>query len=192
MKHVFWGFLIAAVLAFLNDRFVFESVGIPSSSMRPNLLPGERAFLQRLGYGDIRRWDMVVTRDPRTGIRIVKRVVGLPGDCLRLEDSWRVVVENAFIEYRKDPSDYGAYNEAEHHVILTRADPKWSFPTVFGKERLCLQSDEFYILGDNRLASEDGRVFGPVKRATIDGVMRRIWFSFDRTTGQMRWSRIAK
>jgi len=183
-------FLVAGTVLWLNDRFFFESVCVVSSSMCPTLLKNERLYLQKAGIGAIRRFDAVVIDSRALHHRIIKRVIGLPGDLVRLEDSYRVFINGQSLDYAPQPGHPDCQTEASVHAIQLRRNPKFFYETIFGKNEIRLGPDEFYVLGDNRLASGDSRAFGPVKRAEIQGRVTRIWYSFDLDTGRFRWERV--
>lgn len=141
------GYAEALVIAFLVVTFVFNTVGVVGSSMRPNLdggvgssnvirslLTGDRVFipkyetwLRRAGIlGPYRRGDIVVVRDPsnsptalETGTRpfFIKRVIAIPGDHLRIE-AGRVVVNG-------QPIDQG-FIEGTGEITTDRQD----FPVI--------------------------------------------------------------
>lgn len=183
-------FLVAGTLLLLNDRFLFESVQVTSSSMRPTLLPNERAWLQRRFTGNLQRFDVVVIQSRALGHRIVKRIIALPGERVQLEDSWRVWVNGQPLDYAAITGTTNRFREAGAHEIQLQRNPKFFYETKFGREELSLDPDEFYVLGDNRLASGDSRDFGVVRREEIQGRLTRIWYSRDLKTGRMRWERL--
>lgn len=187
--------LTAALVLFVNDQWVFESVKVPSSSMRPTLLPDEWGWLQKIGVGNWRRGEVVVAWNEGLNERIVKRIVALPGERVRLEDSFRVVINGQPLAYEAVAGQTNLMWEhcgTHHHQIQLQRNPKFFYETKFGREDLLLGPDEFFLLGDNRLASGDSRDFGPVKRADLQGRMTRLWYSFDPDTGHIRWNRIGK
>ena len=59
-----------------------------------------------------------------------------------------------------------------------------------GAREIQLGPDEYFVLGDNRLASRDSRVIGPITRAEIEGKLEMVWYSFDLEHGRLRWDRI--
>ena len=184
------GFAAAALLLWLNDRFLFESIQVISSSMRPTLLRNERAYLQRAGLGEYRRFDVVVINSEVLGHRIVKRIIGVPGDRVKLEDSWRVVINGQPLDYQPAPGATNRLIEAGTHEIQLQRNPKFSYETKFGLDELLLGPDEYYVLGDNRLASGDSRFYGVVKRNEIQGKLRLVWYSYDLIERRFRWERI--
>lgn len=116
--------------------------------MAPTLLPGQ--FLIATRSRHIRRGDVVVVRLPRRGLEAVKRVVGLPGERVR------ILAGQTEVDGRR-------LNEP--HAQGTGVSGEWS-----------LQEGEFLVLGDARGESTDGRTFGPVPREAIVGVVRfRYW-----------------
>ena len=75
---------------------------------------------------------------------------------------------------------------------MLERNPKFFYETEYGKADLLLGPGEYYILGDNRLASGDSRAIGPVKHAEIQGRLTFIWYSLDLKTGHFRWNRVAQ
>jgi signal peptidase I len=188
VKQAALAFGIALALLLVNDTFVFESVVVPTSSMAPTILPNERIVLAHFPLGRVRRFDVVVINERAARKRIVKRVVGLPGDRVRLEEGWKVFINGKALAYRSQGLT-GQWTEEGDHAIelaLNVRPPE----TLFGKSDLQLGSDEYFVLGDNRLASSDGRVFGPVKRKDIQGVVSLIWYSFDLKNHRLRTGRV--
>ena len=121
----------------------------PSLQMSDKLLAGRRPFAT---YHP-RRGDLVVVRDPRTDARrYVKRVVGLPGEQVRLSQGLLLVDD-----------------EPLHEPYLG------GLPASLGLDELVwgLQHAQYFVMGDNRAHSTDSREFGPVGR---DHIESRVWF----------------
>lgn len=145
-----------SVLA-LALRRVLMRVEVAGESMTPALLPGDYLILRRgsppagMEYGQI-----VALHDPRPegdGRLLLKRVVGLPGEALRvggaLQVNGRVLIE---------PYAHGD-TPAEQHRGINRLAP-----------------DAYFVLGDHRGASTDSRDFGPVPREAVVGyAILRYW-----------------
>ena len=145
-----------SVLALVLRRLLMR-VEVAGESMTPALLHGDYLVLRRgapahgMEYGQI-----VALRDPRPdgdGRLLLKRVVGLPGEALRvggtLQVNGRVLIE---------PYAHGE-SAAEQHRGINRLDP-----------------DTYFVLGDHRGASTDSRDFGPIPRAAIAGhAVLRYW-----------------
>jgi signal peptidase I len=126
-----------------------EPVLVEGDSMRPTLRPG-----QRLAVGPLdrqpRRGDLVVVRRDSTlsGLEVVKRVVGLPGERVRLV-AGRLQVDGVAVA---EPYLAGTGGAADLDVRLGE--------------------DQYLVLGDHRAASTDGRDFGPVPAAALTGRVR--------------------
>ena len=144
------------VLALGVRAFVAEPVGVPSGSMAPTLRPGDSVLVNKLAYhfGDPRRRDLVVLRPPGSGQLMLKRIVGVGGDRVGVEDgvlhvNGRAVAE-PFVNRRLVDSVY------------------------FGPVRV--PSGAVFVMGDQRSNSLDSRSFGAVPRSRLVGrVDLRIW-----------------
>lgn len=180
--------LVLGLLVFC-ELFVCESVLIPSSSMEPVILPNERVLMTKLPFRSVRRFDVVVIDSRRLKERIAKRVIGLPGERVRLDQDWKVVIDGRELYYQPGP-DAGEMFEAGVHPIRVNArSQKPAEPGSIARE-VQLGRDEYFVLGDNRLASRDSRVIGPIRRREIEGKLGIVWSSFDLRSRHRRWDRI--
>jgi signal peptidase I len=142
--------LAAGALAVLGRRLArLEPVLVAGDSMRPTLPPGQRVAVGPLDRPP-RRGDLVVVRPGPgpTKLELVKRVVGLPGERVRLV-AGRLEVDGREV--------------AEPYLEATPAG---------GDLDLRLGEDQYLVLGDHRAASTDGRDFGPVPAAALAGRVR--------------------
>lgn len=143
---------VSGARASLADHYV-----VPSGSMRPTLVEGDRIVVDKMAFG-IRvpltdvwlisaegpvRGDVVVLRSPEHGETLVKRVMGLPGETIAVR-AGAVFVDGVAVE-----------------------PPGLAADATFGP--ITLGRSEYLVLGDNRGNSHDGRHFGPVSRASIHG-----------------------
>jgi signal peptidase I len=136
----------------LLDILSTQLVRINGASMEPAIAPGSWVRVSRRAYRKRQpeRFDIVRLEEPgRAGHMVVKRIVGLPGEEVRLEDGALYV--------------NGALALEPH----TRSD------AVIGKSEWWPRDDEFVVLGDNRGASADSRKFGVVMRGAIRGKVMR-------------------
>jgi signal peptidase I len=130
--------------------FLYQPVKVEGTSMMPSLDDQERIFVNKFVYRlePIQRGDIVVFRYPRdTSKSYIKRVVGVAGDHIRIDDGL-VYVNNR-------PLD-------EDYVPSAFADDR-SYPETV------VPPDSFFVLGDHRSMSNDSRDFGPVKESFIYG-----------------------
>lgn len=144
----------AALLVILH-LFVVQISIVRGQSMEPSLAEGDRLVVDRLSYQltEVSRFDVVVLRYPNDpSVDFVKRIVGLPGDRVRLANG-RVVVNGQIVE------------EEFAHVADHDDTPETLVPI-----------DHYFVLGDNRPISCDSREFGLVPFAYLKGKVRvRFW-----------------
>jgi len=150
-------FVLLALLSccsyFFFSRLVVMAVEVRGSSMSPTLVSGDMVILNRFASSRHvpQRGELVVLREPDNGELVVKRIVGLP------EETIQVSLDSAFINGKKLSEPYIVH--AAKELV-----GKPGAPTVVPK-------GNFYVLGDNRHNSIDSRVFGPVPRDNIIGII---------------------
>jgi signal peptidase I len=152
------GALVAAGLAVRRARL--EPMLVAGGSMRPTLEPGQRIAVAPL-VRPPRRGDLVVV-SRRDSLEVVKRVVGLPGERVRLVAGELEVdgsaVPEPYLAGRRGPGNPGGV-------------PRW-IGTTAGELDLQLGPAEYLVLGDHRAASTDGRDYDPVGADTLLGRVR--------------------
>ncbi len=144
-------------LAFFLRANVMEAFVIPSSSMAPTLIPGDRILTNKLGISTrtFARGDLVVFRNPENRRQMfVKRIVGLPGDSVEIKE--RELLINGETQHRV--SDDAALN----------SPPKVSIQTI--------PAGSYFVLGDNRGLSHDSRNFGFLSHGEITGVVTYLYW----------------
>lgn len=172
------GYIIPASLLVRNH--LLEAFVIAGDSMSPALRRRDRVLVDKrhAGATEPQRGDVVVFRAPGSRERIyVKRVVGLPGETVKMDEQGRVVIEGAPVEYRKlDQKPAGwtgdevveeAFGDVRYRVQLA-AD---------GAEAMELQvpPEHVFLLGDNRGKSRDSRHFGVVPVGDVKGPVTFIY-----------------
>jgi signal peptidase I len=143
-----------AVLAAVGLRtFVVQPFYIPSGSMEPTLIVGDKVLVNKLSYDfhSVHRGDVIVFKKPPNdfspGIKdLIKRVIGLPGETISARDG------SVYINGQK-------LKESWLPKGVTTAD--------FGPVRI--PSGQYFVMGDNRGDSADSRVFGPITKNLIIG-----------------------
>lgn len=153
---------IISLLIILPVRyFLIQPFYVKGASMEPNFYDHEYLIIDEISYrlGDPKRGDIVVFKypnDPRQ--YFIKRVVGLPGE--------KIKIENGLVYVSRDGQNYQALDENYLAEGQTTVLP------LRGYNEVELAGDEYFLLGDNRDQSMDSRVFGPVKR---DFIIGRTW-----------------
>ena len=174
---------------------------VPTGSMKPTIQEGDRVVVNKLAYdlkvpftmielakwGDPKRGDIVVLFSPEDGVRLVKRVVAVPGDRIAMRD------EQLFVN-----------GQAAHWTALGTADDPNQGPVAIFEESLIGRTHKvmvtpnnhserstfeprivpqgyYFVMGDNRDNSKDSRYIGPIERRRIVGKALAVAFSLDRT-----------
>lgn len=207
-------FLLAILIVTPFRSSLADYYEVPTGSMKPSILEGDRIFVDKRAY-DLRipftgiqvshhadpvRGDIVVCLSPRDGVRLVKRVVGVPGDTIELVDN-RLIINGERVAYRPlgtskhtglpDPSGLPQTEVVEqlpgrtHRLLWT---PSRFSSSSFGPVEV--PRGAYLMLGDNRDNSGDSRAFGFVRRDQILGRATGIIYSLDpRETLAPRWKR---
>jgi signal peptidase I len=173
--------IIALLITNFLNVFVFSLSEVRQSSMEKTLMENDQLIVERLSYtfGQPQRGDIIVfidelevnntiparikrlyedmlskIRQKDGHLRLVKRVIGLPGDEINIEDGY------VFVN--------GERLEEEYLSVPTNAK-NLDYPLI-------VQEDSYFVLGDNRTVSLDSRDFGSVPIEKIEGrVMFRFW-----------------
>jgi len=190
--------LRTVVVALFLLTFVLQPILIPSESMEHTLLVGDFLLFNKQVYapsGNLARWllpyrpvqrgDIVVFHHPQPPL-LVKRVVGIPGDRLRIEDG-RVIVNGVALDepYATfEPAPPNPFRDNFPARIYTdpQVDPDW-WMQMQGLTRggeLVVPPNQYFVLGDNRNHSKDSRYWGFVERQAIVARPLVIYFSLQR------------
>lgn len=130
--------------------FLYQPVKVEGTSMMPSLDDQERIFVNKFVYRwePIERGDIVVFRYPRDPSKsYIKRVIGVPGDRIRI-DAGQLFVNNEAVEEDYVPAAYADERSYSEIVVPPRS---------------------YFVLGDHRSMSNDSRDFGPVREGYIFG-----------------------
>jgi signal peptidase I len=178
---------------------------VPSGSMNPTILEGDLVYVNKLAY-DLRfpltfyrlakwskpeRGDIVICFSPEDKTRLVKRVIGLPGDTIEMRSNV-LFINGEALKYSKTDIDYADRLQAalRKSSIFATEDLEgykhtvMSVPAVKAKRSfgpVTVPQNSFFVMGDNRDMSRDSRFFGFVKSNAIIGRATRIIVSFDKT-----------
>jgi len=187
--------LAIIVIAIFIITFCVQPVRIPSASMEPSLLVGDFLFVNKQGstpgpsswllpQSHIQRGQIIVFHYPiDPSINLIKRVIGVPGDHIKLR-SGRVYVNDHILTEPYAmylPSMPNGYRD--NFPRLQSADPavdsRWwiKMHSLIENGELVVPPGDYFVLGDNRNDSEDSRYWGFVPRSAIMGQPFLIYFS---------------
>ncbi len=224
--------ILAVVIAVLIRSFLFEPFKIPSGSMYPNLYVGDFLFVSKYTYGysrhsfpfslpafDGRIWsdepkqgDVVVFKFPKDNrTDFIKRIIGMPGDKIKLENG-RLFINGKMLP-RTEKDDFvlrNAFGHAERYHRYEETLPNGVKHTILeisdeeredNFEEVTVPEGHYFMMGDNRDRSDDSRVsVGFVPFENLVGKARFLFFSYDPNEGawykpwtwakKIRWSRL--
>tara|TARA_Y100001934_G_scaffold276662_2_gene373700 strand:- start:3045 stop:3773 length:729 start_codon:yes stop_codon:yes gene_type:complete len=209
-KPLLWFFAIMCVVR----SAVADWNDVPTGSMNPAIFEGDRVWVNKLAYDlkvpftkvqiatwdSPRRGDVVVFFSPEDGTRMIKRVIGLPGDEIALFHNTLVINGERATYKRVPPNESPLPPNKQNHWR------EFAVETIFNNERVVMATPRtkahhtfqpvkvpdghYLMLGDNRDLSADSRYFGFVPEDHIVGRATTIVLSFDRENSwSPRWDR---
>ena len=178
---------------------------VPTGSMNPTILEGDLIYVDKIAYdlrvpltmhrlakwSDPKRGDIVICFSPEDGVRLVKRVIGLPGDTIEMK--------NNTLFLHGEPVGYTKIGRGDTELLSGKRRVKcvlaiedldgvahtvMSTPSIqamrsFGP--VTVPQGSYFVMGDNRDSSRDSRYFGFVDRESIVGKAKGVIGSFDIT-----------
>jgi signal peptidase I len=205
--------LVVGIVLFSFRSAVADWNDVPSGSMEPTILPGDRVFVNKLAYdlkvpfttwqiarwADPRRGDVVVLWSPYDGIRLVKRVVGIPGDVIEVRGQ-RLTVNGQPATYAPlsagvaQALDLGGLPienlaienvEGRTHGVLSASSGNGA-----DAGPLVVPPASYFLMGDHRDNSFDSRFWGVASRRVIVGRASAVVLSLDlEARYRPRWRR---
>jgi signal peptidase I len=155
--------MLSVLIAVLVILFLYRPVKVEGTSMMPSLYDQERLFINQFSYkfglGNIQRGDTVVfwyPEEPTTSY--IKRVIGLPGDTVSVDDGYVIVNGKKLVE---------------NYIPPEYRDDR-SYPPIL------IPPGQYFVLGDHRISSNDSRAWGLVPRNYIYGKAVFVFWPPDR------------
>jgi signal peptidase I len=200
-----WGYsiLVALIISTSFKSAVADWNVVPTGSMKPTILEGDRIFVNKMAYdfkipyttrhiakwGDPKRGDIVVFYSPSDGMRLVKRVVGIPGDTIAMQND-QLIINGEKIKYEPimhsttndvsecmQPDQYGFIEDLSDSGHFVMISPQRPAMRSFGP--VTVPEGHYFMMGDNRDNSADSRYIGFVERRLIVGRATAIVISLD-------------
>lgn len=212
---------VALVVWFFLRTFLVEAFRIPSGSMENTLLVGDFLFVNKLLYGaevpllgrrlpairEPRRGDILVFDSvEEEGLKVVKRLIGVPGDTLAMRsgtlyrdgkpvpEPWAIRTDPGA---NADPLQREQMRRWQSGHLVSGVDRAGYHPDLNNWGPIVVPPDSFFMMGDNRDGSYDGRYWGFLPRLNVRGRPLLVYYSFDGNTYKplpfftnIRWARI--
>ena len=181
LREYFESICVAVILALFIRTFVFHAFKIPTGSMEENLLIGDHLIVNKMLYTDapsafeeeiapvrnVRRHDIVVFKFPGEPERdFIKRVIGLPGERLHLQN------KTVYINGKPLDEPYVHFNEPSTASLGILSDARDNMPEIVVPE------GHYFVMGDNRDNSHDSRYWGTLDGDLLKGRALVIYWSY--------------
>ncbi|MCF2948324.1 signal peptidase I [Paraglaciecola aquimarina] len=185
-----WGFLLFVVILFASRSSFADWYIVPTGSMQPTIVEGDRIFVDKMAYrlevpftdieimqtGQPARGDIVVFNSKQADTRLVKRLIGVPGDRVEMRNN-RLVINGEASQYQLEVNSHKGIetlNGVEHLVqFVPVAEAFDNFDEV------TVPDGHYLVLGDNRNNSSDSRYIGFVPAIEIQGKATKVLVSLD-------------
>ena len=201
LKALFWALLIAGIIR----TFAIEPFKIPSGSMKPNLLVGDFLFVSKWNYGyskysfpfglapfsgkifekNPERGDIIVFKLPgQENINYVKRLLGLPGETIKVIDGEVFIKKNNSLNFEKlnQISDDLFFDDQYQEEINQLIEDNYRILNITDNGPLdytpeyIIPQNKYFFMGDNRDNSSDSRVMSGVGFVPKENMIGKVWF----------------
>ena len=197
----------ALVIALIIRTFLIQPFFIPSSSMEPNLLVGDRLFASKFDYGYSKhsfpfslgpisnrifsnvpdRGDVIIFKPPHTNLDYIKRLIGLPGDRIEVQNG-SLIINSKSLEYENIREDSKVLKNGRVIKInvLKETLPNGISYEIYNyldgspgdnTKEFVVPENHYFFMGDNRDNSNDSRFWGTVEFNRLVGKAQIIFFS---------------
>jgi len=156
-----------------NKLFGYDSFHFKSDAMADTLMKGDYVVSDTWTYHvrTPQRGEVIVFRFPDPPVKVIRRVIGLPGDTVVMKDG-AIYVNGKHLD---EP-----YVRPEDNQRTSQVNTEYQVPL-----------GEYFVLGDNRDHASDGRLWGAIPKENVYGGIGFIWFSYNQASG-LRTDRIGK
>ena len=188
------GFILFIILMSVFRSAIADWNSVPSGSMKPTIEIGDRIGINKLAYdikipfinhsllrlSEPQRGDIIVFESKAADTRMVKRVIGQPGDRIAMINN-QLIINGQPVQYIDQTSNADKLILSENlpnnpHLIALIKDRASRYDSF---DLVVVPPDSYLVLGDNRRNSSDSRVYGFIPRAEIIGRAENVVLSFN-------------
>lgn len=225
VREYFESALVTVIMALFGMTFIVQAVKVPTGSMQNTITIGDHLLVNKFIFApgeslpilpqrEIRRGDIIVfkypgnpynpSRDNRADNRpiltnYVKRVIGLPGDRIRIEGQNVILNDEVIPEHtieaiergEKDPLTIIKSPERkpeELYDVYYQPNEQMTVGDLFdGRDEITVPPNSYFVMGDNRNNSEDSRYWGFVPRDLVIGRAMFVYWSYDEGAPETGW-----
>lgn len=200
--------VVTVILALFGTTFLVQAFKIPSSSMEDTLLIGDHLMVDKVSYAPASFWRwlfpyspierdrIVILRYPLDpGTYFVKRLIGIPGDRIRLRDKQvirnGVMLEEPYAVHKDDR--FSDFRDNFPDFVSGSGFPDWMEKLEKHQQEgeLVVPEGMYFVMGDNRDFSSDSRYWGFVPRENIVGKPLALYWSFESSSEEYRRTGVA-
>ena len=174
-------FVIQTIVETTVKINIAQAYKIPSGAMRPTLQVGDHIIADKFTYrnSEPKRGDIAIFPFPEDPSKdFIKRIVGMGGDTLEIRN------KQVFINGEPYQEHYKVNNDS--YIFPKNVQPRDNYGPIK------IPEDSLFVMGDNRDASYDSRFWGFVKKASVKGKAKSIYWSWDKDKFRVRWNRIGR
>ena len=230
-REYFESAVVTVIMALFGMTFIVQAVKVPTGSMQNTIMIGDHLLVNKFIFApgesapflpqrEIRRGDIIVFKypgnpfEPERDNRVenrpiltnyVKRVIGLPGDRIRLDGNTVIVNGEVVPEHRIEATDHNRKDPLEimndperksgelYDVYYRPGAPdnpeyrRTEYTAFRGKDELIVPAGSYFVMGDNRNNSEDSRYWGFVPRDLVIGRAMFVYWSYDESAPSTDW-----
>jgi signal peptidase I len=187
-------FMLLACIVFFKSA-IADLSSISGASMQPTLLDGDKVWVNKLAYdvkipfteislaetGAPERGDIVIIDSKKAHKRLVKRIVGVPGDTIYMQNNTLVINGEAagYEVLNREPDAIIILEELPNKSHQAQLSTRYASRTNRSYGPAIVPADQYFVLGDNRDNSADSRVYSFVPRGELIGRSNSVVFSLD-------------
>ena len=226
-REYFESAVVTVIMALFGMTFIVQAVKVPTGSMQNTITIGDHLLVNKFIFApgetlpflpqrEIKRGDIIVFKypgnpyDPKRDDRpdnrpiltnYVKRVIGLPGDRIRIEGNNVIVNDEVIPEHRIEARDHNRKDPleivnspprqpGELYDVYYRPGPPdddQDYDVFQGKAEVTVPPTSYFVMGDNRNNSEDSRYWGFVPRDFVIGRAMFVYWSYDESAPPTDW-----